>query len=74
MVQNFLPMQLGYPQPNGNPLLPNSKRNFRQFAPILSENCDPLKPLQEKMQEYIDSGTRLGWLINRKQRQVEIYR
>ena len=35
---------------------------------------DPLKPLQEKMQEYIDNGTRLGWLINRKNRQVEIYR
>ena len=26
------------------------------------------------MQEYIDNGTRLGWLINRKNRQVEIYR
>jgi Uma2 family endonuclease len=26
------------------------------------------------MQEYIENGTRLGWLINRKNRQVEIYR
>jgi len=26
------------------------------------------------MQEYLDNGTRLGWLINRKTRQVEIYR
>jgi Uma2 family endonuclease len=26
------------------------------------------------MQEYINNGTRLGWLINRKNRQVEIYR
>ncbi len=26
------------------------------------------------MQEYIDNGTRLGWLINRKNRQVEVYR
>jgi len=25
------------------------------------------------MQEYIDNGSRLGWLINRKNRQVEIY-
>jgi Uma2 family endonuclease len=26
------------------------------------------------MQEYLDNGTRLGWLINRKTREVEIYR
>lgn len=26
------------------------------------------------MQEYIDNGTQLGWLIDRKQRQVFIYR
>lgn len=33
-----------------------------------------LKPLQDKMQEYMDNGARLGWLINRQDRQVEIYR
>jgi Uma2 family endonuclease len=33
-----------------------------------------LKPLQEKMQEYLDNGTRLGWLINRQNQTVEIYR
>lgn len=26
------------------------------------------------MKEYRESGTRLGWLINRKSKQVEIYR
>ncbi len=26
------------------------------------------------MQEYIDNGTQLGWLIDRKQRQVFVYR
>jgi Uma2 family endonuclease len=26
------------------------------------------------MQEYIENGVKLGWLINRKTRQVEIYR
>lgn len=26
------------------------------------------------MQEYINNGTRLGWLINPKDQQVEIYR
>lgn len=34
---------------------------------------DRLKPLQEKMQEYLDSGLKLGWLINPQQKQVEIY-
>jgi Uma2 family endonuclease len=35
---------------------------------------DSLKTTQEKMKEYIDNGVRLGILINRKSRQVEIYR
>ncbi|ABW28040.1 Uma2 family endonuclease [Acaryochloris marina] len=35
---------------------------------------DRLKPLQEKMQEYLGSGLRLGWLINPQDRTVEIYR
>ena len=26
------------------------------------------------MQEYQENGARLGWLINRKQQQIEIYR
>ncbi len=26
------------------------------------------------MQEYIDNGVKLGWLLNRKERKVEIYR
>jgi len=30
--------------------------------------------LQAKMQEYIDNGTRLGWLIEPQARRVEIYR
>lgn len=40
---------------------------------LLSPN-DSLKKTQEKMQEYIQNGCRLGLLINRKNRQVEIYR
>jgi Uma2 family endonuclease len=35
---------------------------------------DALRPLQEKMQEYLNSGLRLGWLINPQDEQVEIYR
>ncbi|TRU96155.1 MAG: Uma2 family endonuclease, partial [Microcystis wesenbergii Mw_QC_S_20081001_S30D] len=35
---------------------------------------DSLETARKKMQEYLDNGTRLGWLINRKTREVEIYR
>jgi Uma2 family endonuclease len=44
------------------------------FVVELLSPSDSLKVTQEKMQEYINNGTRLGWLINRKTRQVEIYR
>ncbi len=44
------------------------------FIVELRSQSDRLKPLQEKMVEYIENGTRLGWLINRKDRTVEIYR
>lgn len=44
------------------------------FIVKLRSQSDRLKPLQEKMVEYIENGTRLGWLINRKDRTVEIYR
>jgi Uma2 family endonuclease len=40
----------------------------------LRSKTDRLRPLQEKMPEYLDSGLRLGWLINPQQKQVEIYR
>jgi Uma2 family endonuclease len=40
----------------------------------LRSETDNLRILQDKMQEYIDNGTQLGWLIDRKQHQVFIYR
>ena len=43
------------------------------FVIELRSKSDRLKPLQEKMQEYLDSGLRLGWLINPQQKQIEIY-
>jgi len=59
-------------------LTPEQQEKFPPICPDfvieLRSPSDPLKPLQEKMQEYINNGTRLGWLINRKNRQVEIYR
>lgn len=35
---------------------------------------DVLSTVQAKMQEYIDNGARLGWLLNRTVKQVEVYR
>jgi Uma2 family endonuclease len=44
------------------------------FVIELRSRTDRLKPLQQKMQEYLDSGLKLGWLINPQDKQVEIYR
>ena len=35
---------------------------------------DTLTAAQAKMQEYMENRVRLGWLIDRKNRYVEIYR
>lgn len=59
-------------------LTPEQRRKFPPIAPDfvieLRSETDNLSTLQEKMQEYLDAGVRLGWLINPQQQQVEIYR
>jgi len=61
-----------------NALTPAQQKKFPPLCPDfvleLRSETDRLKPLQEKMQEYLDSGLRLGWLINVQDRRVEIYR
>ena len=45
------------------------------FIIELRSASDRLKPLKEKMQEYMrEPGARLGWLIDRQERKVYIYR
>ena len=44
------------------------------FAVELLSPSDNLARTQAKMQEYLDNGMVLGWLINPVQQQVEIYR
>ncbi|MGB3534389.1 MAG: Uma2 family endonuclease [Microcoleaceae cyanobacterium] len=44
------------------------------FVVELRSSSDTLKPLQAKMQEYIDNGAKLGWLIDPQNRTVEVYR
>jgi len=44
------------------------------FVAELRSPTDSLKKLQDKMQEYMEQGAQLGWLIDPKTKQVEIYR
>lgn len=44
------------------------------FVLELRSSSDNLKELQAKMEEYIESGAKLGWLIDPKTKQVHVYR
>ena len=44
------------------------------FVVELLSPSDSVTALRAKMAEYLENGLQLGWLINRKARQVEIYR
>ncbi|MBE9098240.1 Uma2 family endonuclease [Vacuolonema iberomarrocanum] len=59
-------------------LTPEQRQKFPPLAPDfvmeLRSPTDDLTMLQDKMQEYLDSGVRLGWLFNPQAQQVEIYR
>jgi len=61
-----------------NALTPEQQKKFPPLCPDfvveLMSPSDSLKEIQDKMKEYRDNGAVLGWLINRKSRQVEIYR
>ena len=61
-----------------NTLTPEEQDGFPPLCPDfvieLRSKTDSLKELQAKMQEYLNSGCRLGWLINPQNQQVEIYR
>ena len=59
-------------------LAPDQRRKIPPIAPDfvieLRSATDRLTTLQAKMQEYLDNGVRLGWLINPQNKWVEIYR
>ncbi|MCW5312589.1 Uma2 family endonuclease [Nostoc sp. KVJ3] len=59
-------------------LTPEQRRKFPPIAPDfvieLRSATDDLEMLRSKMQEYMDAGVQLAWLINPQQQQVEIYR
>lgn len=61
-----------------NALTPEQREKFVPLCPDfvveLMSPSDSVERTRQKMVEYQDNGARLGWLLNRKQRQVEIYR
>ena len=61
-----------------NALTPQQRKRFLPLCPdfvieLMSET-DVLEEAQEKMNEYFSTGLRLGWLIDPKNKRVEIYR
>ena len=59
-------------------LTTEQRQKFPPIAPDfiieLRSRTDDLVTLQAKMQEYISSGVKLGWMFNPQDQQVEIYR
>jgi Uma2 family endonuclease len=61
-----------------NQLTEKQKASFAPICPDfvieLRSKSDTVASLQKKMAEYLANGTILGWLIDRQNRQVHIYR
>ena len=61
-----------------NALTEEEQKGFGRFAPDfvmeLRSPTDRLNLLKAKMEEYIASGVRLGWLIDPLRKRVHIYR
>ncbi|NEP62754.1 MAG: Uma2 family endonuclease [Symploca sp. SIO2G7] len=59
-------------------LTPEEQEKFAPICPDfvieLRSRTDSLSQLREKMQEYLNSGLQLGWLIDPQNQKVEIYR
>ncbi len=59
-------------------LTPKQQEGFaalcRDFVVKVRSKSDNLEPLREKMREYMANAACLGWLIDRKNKKVEIYR
>lgn len=58
-----------------------TEKEMEKFLPLcpdfvieLRSSSDNLKELQAKMDEYIENGVRLGWLVDPKNKQVHVYR
>ncbi len=60
------------------PLTGEQRRKFIPLCPDfvieLRSPTDSLSVTQDKMQEYLDNGAQLGWLIDPQRKQVDLYR
>jgi Uma2 family endonuclease len=58
-------------------LPPKARQKFARICPDfvveLRSQTDQLKTLQAKMEEYLENGAQLGWLIDPLERKVHIY-
>jgi Uma2 family endonuclease len=58
-------------------LTPKQKQQFLPLCPDfvieLRSPSDPIKTLQDKMQEYIENGANLGWLIDPENQRVLVF-
>jgi len=65
-------------QEHCNAISPQQKSAFSHICPDfvveLRSISDSLSSLQEKMQEYLENGAKLGWLLDPQHRRVELYR
>lgn len=61
-----------------NALTPEQQEQFPPIAPDfvveLRSRTDDIRALEAKMQEYMENGVRLGWLLDPITQQVKIYR
>lgn len=59
-------------------LTPEQQARFAPLCPdFVVELCSPsdsVEKVRAKMREYIENGAKLGWMLERKNQQVEIYR
>jgi Uma2 family endonuclease len=62
-------------------LEPLTAEQWERFIPLcpdfvleLRSPADRLDVLQRKMEEYVENGARLGWLVDPLQRRVHVYR
>lgn len=66
------------PQSRWDALTPEQRKGFAPLCPDfvleLASETDDIRDLRDKMTEYLDNGSRLGWLIDPRTHLVEIYR
>ena len=66
------------PKEKYDSLSDEEKQTFSAIVPDfvieLRSPSDNLKPIQNKMREYIENGVKLGWLIDPNKKEVHIYR